>query len=75
MRWFCERACDPSPSQAELDERRAAAVRARRETAALQEEIEARSDAVAEVASHWSELRRRNHFGELITTALRGREA
>lgn len=76
MRWWLKRCGDEPPiPDVDLAERRAAAIRARKETAAIGRRIEARAPAVADASSRWAELRARNHFGDLITSALRGRES
>lgn len=72
MRW--RRGHDKPPiSQRETSRRRAEADAAAAASQRLAQEVSDRGEEVRTVREAWSELREHNHFGELITKALRGR--
>ena len=76
MSWWRRRPVDEPPiSKEDTVRRRACASEARREIEALEQEVPARDSAVRSVSSRWADLRAHNHYGDLITSALRGRES
>lgn len=75
MTWWRRRTVDTPPiTEEDTVRRRACASDARRDIEELEQEVRARDAAVLSVTSRWADLREHNHFGDLITTALRGRE-